>query len=403
MTYIELKRLTPLSAGLLVLFLSACTLRLGSATRISHAPAPTTLPLAATAASPFGATFVPAENPIALPPGFAISVFVQGLDDPRMLAVAPDGVLYVAERGAGRILRLPDQDGDGLADAIQVVAQGLNAPSSLAFYQDGSLYVAETRRVLRLSQPDAQGIYQKQDVIVAGLPSGGHSTRTVLFSPDDSTLFVSIGSSCNVCVEQDPRRAAIMAYNPDGSQARLYARGLRNAVGITFRPGTDELWATNNGRDLLGDDLPPETINLVQQGDDFGWPRCHAGRIADPEFGGSQGCQGVKAPLVEMQAHSAPLGLAFYTGSQFPEVYRGNLFVAFHGSWNRTIPTGYKLVRISMQGSQPGPVQDFASGWLLPNGSSWGRPVDVITGSDGSLFLSDDAGGKIYRIFYTGS
>ena len=403
MTYIELKRLTPLSAGLLVLFLSACTLRLGSATRISHAPAPTTLPLAATAASPFGATFVPAENPIALPPGFAISVFVQGLDDPRMLAVAPDGVLYVAERGAGRILRLPDQDGDGLADAIQVVAQGLNAPSSLAFYQDGSLYVAETRRVLRLSQPDAQGIYQKQEVKVAGLPSGGHSTRTVLFSPDDSPLFVSIGSSCNVCIEQDSRRAAIMAYNPDGSQARLYARGLRNAVGITFRPGTDELWATNNGRDLLGDDLPPETINLVQQGDDFGWPRCHAGRIADPEFGGSQGCQGVKAPLVEMQAHSAPLGLAFYTGSQFPEAYRGNLFVAFHGSWNRTIPTGYKLVRIAMQGSQPEPVQDFASGWLLPNGSSWGRPVDVITGSDGSLFLSDDAGGKIYRIFYTGS
>ena len=157
------------------------------------------------------------------------------------------------------------------------------------------------------------------------------------------------------------------------------------------------------GRDLLGDDLPPETINLVQQGDDFGWPRCHAGRIADPEFGGSQGCQGVKAPLVEMQAHSAPLGLAFYTGSQFPEAYRGNLFVAFHGSWNRTIPTGYKLVRIAMQGSQPEPVQDFASGWLLPNGSSWGRPVDVITGSDGSLFLSDDAGGKIYRIFYTRS
>ena len=192
MTYIELKRLTPLSAGLLVLFLSACTLRLGSATRISHAPAPTTLPLAATAASPFGATFVPAENPIALPPGFAISVFVQGLDDPRMLAVAPDGVLYVAERGAGRILRLPDQDGDGLADAIQVVAQGLNAPSSLAFYQDGSLYVAETRRVLRLSQPDAQGIYQKQEVKVAGLPSGGHSTRTVLFSPDYSILFVAI-------------------------------------------------------------------------------------------------------------------------------------------------------------------------------------------------------------------
>jgi glucose/arabinose dehydrogenase len=403
MTYIKWKRLTPVPAGLLVIFLAACTLRIGSPTRLSDAPAPTTLPLEATAAPQVNTALVPTENPIALPPGFAIGVFVQGLDDPRMLALGPDGALYVAERGAGRILRLPDQDGDGLADAQQVVAQGLNTPSSLAFYRDGSLYVAETTRVLRLSDLGSQGVYQKQELVIDGLPSGGHSTRTVLFSPDYSTLFVSIGSSCNVCDESDQRRAAIMAYNPDGSNPRLYAHGLRNAVGITFRPGTNELWATNNGRDLLGDDQPPETINLVQQGDDFGWPRCHAGRIVDPEFGGSQGCQGVKAPLVEMQAHSAPLGLTFYSGSQFPESYRGDSFVAFHGSWNRSVPTGYKLVRIPMQGGQPGPLQDFAVGWLLPDGSNWGRPVDVITGRDGSLYLSDDAGGKIYRIFYNGS
>jgi glucose/arabinose dehydrogenase len=396
------KRLTPIAAGLLAIFLAACTLPVSSVTRLLSAPAPTTRPLAATAASQLGGSLTPTEHPIALPPGFVIHVFVQGLDDPRMLAIGPDGALYVAERGAGRILRLPDQDGNGLPDTQQVVAQGLNAPSSLAFYQDGSLYVAETRRILRLSQPDAQGIFQKQDVIVDGLPSGGHSTRTVLFSPDYSTLFVSIGSSCNVCVESDQRRAAIMAYNPDGSQARLYARGLRNAVGITFRPGTDELWATNNGRDLLGDDLPPETINLVEQGDDFGWPGCHAGRIIDLKFGGLQGCRGVKAPVVEMQAHSAPLGLTFYQGSQFPQAYHGDLFVAFHGSWNRSVPTGYKLVRIPMQGGSPGAVQDFATGWLLADGSNWGRPVDVITGSDGSLYLSDDAGGKIYRIFYNG-
>jgi glucose/arabinose dehydrogenase len=403
MLHIKCKRLTLIPAGLLVLFLAACILRIGSRTRLSDAPAPTTVPLSATAAPQVNAVIVPTENPIALPPGFAIGVFAQSLDDPRMLALGPEGALYVAERGAGRILRLPDQDGDGRADAQQVVAQGLNAPSSLVFYQDGSLYVAETTRILRLSDPDPQGAFQKQDVIVDGLPSGGHSTRTVLFSPDYSTLFISIGSSCNVCVEQDSRRAAIMAYNPDGSHPRLYARGLRNAVGITFHPATDELWATNNGRDLLGDDLPPETINLVQQGDDFGWPRCHSGLIVDPEFGDPQGCQGVKAPLVEMQAHSAPLGLTFYRGSQFPQAYRGDLFVAFHGSWNRSVPTGYKLVRISMQGGQPGPVQDFAVGWLLPDGSSWGRPVDVITASDGSLYLSDDAGGKIYRIFYAGS
>jgi glucose/arabinose dehydrogenase len=222
----------------------------------------------------------------------------------------------------------------------------------------------------------------------------------VLFSPDGSTLFVSIGSSCNVCEEDDPRRAAIVRYNPDGSGEQVFARGLRNAVGIVFRPGTDELWATNNGRDMLGDDQPPETVNLVHQGDDFGWPRCHAGRIVDPDFGGPDACQGVTPPMVEMQAHSAPLGLAFYTGDQFPQEYQGDLFVAFHGSWNRTVPTGYKVVRIPFDDGQPGPVQDFAVGWL-DGDAAWGRPADLAVSPDGSLYVSDDEGGIIYRIFYT--
>jgi len=318
-----------------------------------------------------------------------------------MMALGPDGYLYVAERGADRIVRLPILDNQGSAGVVQVVADGLNAPSSMAFYKDGSLYVGETRRILRLSEPDAQGVFQKSDVVIDGLPSGGHSTRTVLFSPDWSTLFVSIGSSCNVCEESDPRRAAIMSYNPDGSGEQVFARGLRNAVGITFRPGTGELWATNNGRDYLGDDSPPETVQLVRQGEDFGWPRCHAGDIVDPQFGGPNACQGVTAPAVKMQAHSAPLGLNFYSGSQFPEPYQGGLFVAFHGSWNRSVPTGYKVVFIPFVGGQPGPVQDFATGWLTGD-SSWGRPVDVLTAPDGSLFVSDDTGGVIYRIFYTG-
>jgi glucose/arabinose dehydrogenase len=242
-------------------------------------------------------------------------------------------------------------------------------------------------------------VFQERQVIIDGLPSGGHSTRTVLFSPDWSTLFVSVGSSCNVCDEEDSRRAAIVRYNPDGSQEEIYAYGLRNAVGITFRPGTDELWATNNGRDMLGDDLPPETIYLVQEGKDYGWPRCHSGRIVDPEFGSPDACQGVEPPMIEMQAHSAPLGLEFYSGTQFPSAYHGNLFVAFHGSWNRSVPTGYKIVRIPMNDGNPGPGQDFATGWLV-DGSSWGRPVDVLTAPDGSLFISDDGGGKIYRITY---
>lgn len=385
----------------LVVWLPACTLRIGGPARLSDAPAPTTIPLAETAAPATLPGLEAPEKPIALPPGFAISIFARGLNNPRMLAIGSDGQLYVAERGANRIVRLPDLDGDGHADQIQSVAGDLSAPSSLAFHPDGSLYVGETPRILRLSQPDAQGVFQQRQVIIRGLPVEGHNTRTVLISPDGGRLYVSVGSSCNVCVEVDPRRAAILRYNLDGSGEEIYASGLRNAVGITFRPGTGELWAANNGRDMLGDDLPPETINRVSQGDDFGWPRCHAGRIVDPEFGGAQGCQGATLPSVEMQAHSAPLGLTFYTGDQFPAEYQGDLFVAFHGSWNRSTPTGYKVVRIPFDNGQPGPAQDFAVGWLV-GGNAWGRPVDLITASDGSLYVSDDSGGIIYRIFYTG-
>lgn len=345
---------------------------------------------------------VPPEDLVDLPPGFGISVFVEGLRGPRMMTLGPDGQIYVAERGAGRIVRLPDQDRDGVADSVETAAEELNAPSSIDFYMDGSLYVGETTRILRLSDPDGDGVFQEQEVFIDGLPSGGHNTRTVLFSPDWEYLFVSIGSSCNVCVEEDPRRATIMRYRPDGSGGEIYATGLRNAVGIAFRPGTGELWATNNGRDWLGDNQPPETVYHVEEGDDAGWPRCHSGRIVDPEYGEPDACEGVAEPVIEMQAHAAPLGLTFYTGKQFPESYRGDLFVAFHGSWNRTVPTGYKVVRAPLQDNEIGPLQDFAVGWLREDGSKWGRPVDVLTGPDGSLLISDDGNGFVYRVFYGG-
>jgi glucose/arabinose dehydrogenase len=382
------------------LALSACTLSIGWSSRLSDDPAPTSVPLAETA-SPFE-VLDPPERPIGLPAGFAISVFARDLQEPRMMSLSPQGDLYVAERGAGRVVRLPDAEGDGVADSLDVVAADLDSPSSLAFDQDGSLYVAETTRVWRLSQPDGEGVFAQREVLIDGLPSGHHSTRTVLFSPDFSALFVSIGSSCNLCTEEDERRATIMRFNPDGSGGAVYASGLRNAVGITFRPGTDELWATNNGTDLMGDDLPPDTGYRIREGEDYGWPRCHAGRIVDPRFGEGQACEGVPLPQAEITAHSAPLGLAFYTGEQFPAVYQGDLFVALHGSWNRSVPTGYKVVRIPIEGGEAGSVQDFATGWLGENGQSWGRPVDLVTGGDGSLLVSDDSGGKIYRISYLG-
>jgi glucose/arabinose dehydrogenase len=208
MSRLQAHRLTCISA-LLLLALSACTLRVGSRTRMGDEPAPTAIPLTITAAPLRGSGVVSPEQPISLPPGFAISVFASGLSDPRMMAIGPDGSLYVAERGAGRIVRLPDGDWDGIADGVEPVGVDLASPSSLAFYQDGSLYVGETRRVVRLSQPNAQGAFQGRDVIVDGLPAGGHNTRTVLFSPDWTTLFVSVGSSCKTCDEEDPRRAAI--------------------------------------------------------------------------------------------------------------------------------------------------------------------------------------------------
>jgi glucose/arabinose dehydrogenase len=393
---------------------------------VQESPAPTTIPLPtktptseAEPAAPVEPTqtpetkseaeappteIVPPQEEVQLPPGFGISEYVSGLKGPRMMTLGPDQALYVAERSANRIIRLPDKDQDGVADGIEVAADGLNAPSSIAFYKDGSLYVGETQQILRLTDPDGDGYFQESEIIIDGIPAGGHSTRTVLFSPDWEYLYVSIGSSCNVCLEDDPRRATIMRYRPDGSEEELYADGLRNAVGITFRSGTEELWATNNGRDWLGDEQPPETIYRVEQGDDAGWPRCHSGRIIDPDFGEAGDCEGILDPVVEMQAHSAPLGHRFYTGTKFPEEYQGDLFVAFHGSWNRSDPTGYKVVRIPVddQGNATGGVIDFAAGWLREDGSQWGRPVDVLTGPDGSLFISDDGAGRIYRVFYSG-
>jgi glucose/arabinose dehydrogenase len=224
----------------------------------------------------------------------------------------------------------------------------------------------------------------------------------VLFSPDWAWLYVSVGSSCNVCDESDVRRATIVRYRPDGSEEAVFAEGLRNAVGIAFRPGTDELWATNNGRDWLGDDQPPETIYIVEEGDDAGWPACHSGRIVDPDFGSAGSCDGILDPVVEMQAHTAPLGLTFYTGEQFPEQYQGDLFVALHGSWNRSTPVGYKVVRVDLENGTIGPVGEFAAGWLRSDGSQWGRPVDLVTASDGSLMISDDGQGRIYRVYFPG-
>ena len=341
------------------------------------------------------------ETALKLPPGFHADIFYPRLNSPRFITFSPDGTLFVAERGANSIIALPDPQHTGKASQRVVVVDGLDSPSSLVFYQ-GALYVGEASRVSRFIINADLKVTSKQ-VIVPHLPTdGNHVTRTVLIGPDGN-LYVSIGSTCNNCVESDPQRATVWMYHLDGSNGRLYAKGLRNAVGMAVNPWNHQIWATNNGRDLLGDDIPPETLYALQDGGNYGWPRCQAGDIIDPDLGHPGDCNGVVKPLVKMQAHSAPLGLAFDNTAPFPKQYHG-LYVAFHGSWNRSVPTGYKVVFVPLDdhGNVAGPVRDFATGWLHSTESRTGRPVGLAVGPDGALYVSDDTAGLIYRIAYAG-
>lgn len=344
------------------------------------------------------------ERTLNLPPGFHVKVFAAGVGGVRWLGLSPEGVIYATSPGAGAVWTLPDADKDGVADSAGVFADNLPGVHGIAF-KDGAVYVATQSEIVRLEDTDKDGKADKRDVLADDLPSGGgHSTRTIAFGPDGK-LYVSAGSSCNVCVEENEKRAAISLYSADGKFERVYAKGLRNAVGIIFHPVTGELWATNNGRDNLGDDLPPETIYNIKDGTDYGWPYCYSDRVPDREMDPPAGyCEKTGVPAVKMQAHSAPLGLAFYTGAQFPEQFKGDIFVAFHGSWNRSVPTGYKVVRVRMKENQPDAsagdllVEDFATGWQTDG--VWGRPVDPFVAPNGDLLVTDDKANAIYSIYY---
>jgi glucose/arabinose dehydrogenase len=336
---------------------------------------------------------------LVVPPGFAIDVFAERVGGVRLMTLDPTGTLLVSEPGRGRVIALPDRNGNTRADATLVVVDGLDQPHGLAF-KDGALYVAETGRVLRFRYDPAAMKASERTVVVPNLPSGGrHWTRTVVFGPD-GLMYVAVGSSCNVCRERDKRRAAVVRYRADGSGEEIFASGLRNAVGLAFHPTDGVLWATVNERDWRSDDAPSEYVTEVKERAFYGWPDCMAvdGTMKpDTRFDPNARCDGVTPPTREIQAHSAPIGIAFYTGIQFPEEYRGSAFVAYRGSWNRTIPTGYKVVMVRFQDGKPVSVEDFVTGWL-EGASSWGRPVDVIVGRDGALYVSDQGAGRIYRI-----
>ena len=388
----------------LVFFVSGCASSTGSSTSQSPTKQPSSTLRSTTTLVPTATSNLPASSlpGIQLPPGFQISVYARGLNTPRFMTIGPNGVLLVANRGSNSVVALlPGSSPTQVAKSNTVVSD-LHDPTSLDM-DGGYLYIGEGSSIARvqLGNDLHAGPVER---IITGLPDGGqHATRTVLIGPDDH-IYVSIGSDCNVCQESNPYRAAVWVYNLDGSHGRLYAKGLRNAVGMQVNPGNKQIWVTNNGRDYMGDDTPPETVYTLTDQGEYGWPRCHAGDIPDPQFGqGANPCQGVQKPLVTMQAHSAPLGLAFYpsNATQFPEQYRNNLYIAFHGSWNRSVPTGYKVVRVPLKdGKVAGPAEDFATGWLQGNGSVTGRPAGVTVAPDGSLFVSDDTHNVIYHIWY---
>jgi len=387
-----------------ILLVSGCT----SPTSVH--PNPTVQPTRSTGTQEPGSTVVPSPSAtvtssipyLHLPPGFQISIYARRFHAPRFITIGPNGVLLVADTGSGSIIALPPGSSPLHAITPIIIASHLDSPNSLDMH-GGYLYVGEASSIARMSLGNdlKAGPIQR---IITGLPLGGqHWTRTVLIGPDNH-IYVSIGADCNVCIETDPHRAAVWMYDMDGSHGRLFAKGLRNAVGMAVNPWNGQIWVDVNGRDYLGDNSPPETVYaLVDQGD-YGWPHCHAGTIHDPQFGQApDACNGVQMPLVTMQAHSAPLGMAFYPidATLFPLSYRNSLYIAFHGSWNRTIPTGDKIVRIPLlNGKVAGPAENFLTGWMKSNGTYRDRPVGIAFAPDGSMFISSDQDGLIYHVWY---
>jgi glucose/arabinose dehydrogenase len=317
------------------------------------------------------------------------------------MALGPDGGVYASRPGSGEVVRLVDADRNGIAESQTVAVSGLNRPHGLAFH-GGFLYIANTDAVVRVKIADGKAASAPERV-ASYSGGGGHWSRSLAFGAD-SALYVAIGSTCNMCIEGTPDRAAVMRYDANGGGGRVYSSGLRNAVGIAMHPVTKEIWVTQNERDNIEpdhEDLPPEEINILQDGGDFGWPFCYGNRVPSPDrqFNDPARCARTIAPALEMQAHSAPLGIAFLDrATMFPADWRGDAIVAFHGSWNRTVPTGAKLVRVRIRDGKPVSYEDFITGWQGPNGRRWGRPVDVLVYHDGSLLVSDDAAGAIYRV-----
>lgn len=332
-------------------------------------------------------------------PGYEVSVYAAVGGTPRHMAFGPNGVLYVAARNGGNIVTIPERG------RTVVALRGLAGPHTLQF-RDGDLWVAVNNGVLRYRDAvTADLVIRSSPERIATVPAGGgHSTRTLGFGPDGK-LYVSIGSTCNFCNEEEPRRATLVRFDADGSNETIFARGLRNTVGFAWNPTTGKLWGVDHGGDNLGDDEPPEEINLIEEGADYGWPDCVGDRRPVRWGAGArtERCAGTRGPALQMQAHAAPLGISFYQGDEFPASFQGDALIAYHGSWNRSQPAGYKVTRVRVADGQPVSEEDFLWGFLdLTTRSRSGRPVQAIPGPDGAIYVSDDGNSNIYRVEYKG-
>lgn len=340
---------------------------------------------------------------INLPSGFSISYFAKNVDNARSLARGDKGTIFVGNRNGNKVYALVDEDNDGVADKQYTIASGLEMPNGVAF-RNGALYVAEVSKVWRFDNIEDNLNNPPTPVLISDeFPTDRHhGWKYIAFGPDNK-LYVPVGAPCNICDahKQNPKYNTIMRMNADGSNLEMYATGIRNTVGFTWHPTTKELWFTDNGRDMMGDDIPADELNHApQQGMDFGYPYCHAGDVKDPEFGNEPPCSDFTAPVQKLGPHVAALGLKFYTGNMFPPEYKNQVFIAEHGSWNRTVPIGYRvsLVKLDADGKALS-YEVFADGWH-DGDDSWGRPVDVLELPDGSLLVSDDKNNAVYRITY---
>jgi glucose/arabinose dehydrogenase len=346
------------------------------------------------------AAAVPAA--LTVPAGFTVSVFASGVTGGRLMAVSPDGVLFVARQSAGDVVALPDRNQDGKADGVEVVVSGLTRPHSVAFNK-GYLYIATNPAVLRVKYVNGKAEGAPEKFIDLPVSTTPHYTRTIGFDKS-GRLYVAIGSSCNLCEDDDPRRTTIMVYNADGSGGRPYAKGLRNAIGFDWDPATGILWADDMGEDNLGEEKPADEINRIEDGKHYGWPYLIDNNSPNSNLTGAKRSlkpEEATPPALALAAHSSPIDLRFYTGNAFPAAYRGAMFVALHGSSPkaRKVKIGYKVVRVIFKDGKPTGVEDFVTGWLKDD-QVLGRPAGLITGADGALYISDDNKGFVYRVSY---